>query len=967
MQRRGLFRIVVASVVFVMVPGIGTAARAASSTDRAPGAPTLLTVDDASAPLAVEGAPQFGWVVNDPDRGEVQTAYEIKLEEPQLDGSPGRTVWDSGEVSSSQQSYVTPPELHLDPDRSFAWRVRTWDRESRVGPYSSSVRFDTGLADTDWDASWIRRPGAEKNTLEDFSLFRKEITVAPGSVVRARAYVSAGQQYDLRINGVRVAHGPSYAYPDEQYYEATDITKALVAGKRNVVSVLTHFEDPGQGRPASVPALIAHITIDDDKGVRQVVTTDSTWRTHTAPYVQGPFRNDEGNFVEHLDGRLDPVGWETAGFDDHAWPHAAELGTHPVAPFRHLYAARSHIVEHPEHPVTFKRMANGAYVADFGAVIAATPVVELHKGVAGRAVKIVAGYLLDPDGHVSTTRGVQETDMHWDYDERPGAQEFRPFDYLAYRYLEVIGAGEPLTASDVTAYARHASFPDEHAAKFDSSNATLNADWNLLRHSILYATQEQFLDTPTREQGAFQDPNTSSATMSAFDDRAMTYQALRDVARSQKRYWPDGRVNNVYPNGDGKRDIPDATEQYVDWVWQTYLQTGDASQLGSLYPVVKNISDYVARAIDAKTGLVTNLPGGGSDYLYGLVDWPPQMRYGYDMNTVARTTENVLAVDVFQLVGRMAVALHRPAAERDVEVARAEKLTAAMHNRLRRPDGVLVDGLEADRTRSTHASQIANAMALAYGLVPGSQVKAVADHIVKLGNRIGVSTYGYLLMALNRGGRDDALVASLTDPTRPGLAHILKEGATYTWESWDARQIGDSESHAFGSNVLTLMQEDLLGVNVTAPGASAIEVRTPAVTPMRMSGVAVTQRGRVPISWNRAGPGSFSLDVTIPANVQATIHIPATAVGAVSDDHAALAGDPGVTGARVIGSEVVLTAGSGHYRFRVPALSIRAAVTHSGSSSSGILVGAIVAIAVLLLAAIARIGLRNRRGSAAKA
>ena len=30
-----------------------------------------------AAPLAVEGLPQFGWVVNDPDRGEVQSAYEV--------------------------------------------------------------------------------------------------------------------------------------------------------------------------------------------------------------------------------------------------------------------------------------------------------------------------------------------------------------------------------------------------------------------------------------------------------------------------------------------------------------------------------------------------------------------------------------------------------------------------------------------------------------------------------------------------------------------------------------------------------------------------------------------------------------------------------------------------------------------------------------------------------------------------
>ena len=938
----------------------------APGSDRPPAAPTMLTVDDAAAPLEVEGVPQFGWVVNDPDRGEVQTAYEVVVSEPAIGGGAGKLVWDSGEVRSNQQSYVTPAHVALDPDRSYSWTVRTWDHEQHVGPYAPTAHFDMGLRDADWHADWIRRPGAEHALPEDFSLFRKEVKITPSPIVRARAYLSAGQQFDLRVNGVRVAHGPSYSYPDEQYYEATDIAKELVAGRVNAFGVITHFETPGQGRPMSVPGLIARITVDHADGSRQVFTTDATWRVHDGPWVIDKPRNDEGNWVEHIDGRLNPVGWDRTGFVGPNWVAPEIIGAHPVAPFLHLYAERSHIVEHAMKPVTFKRMADGAYVADYGSVIAATPVVDFNAGVAGRAVKIVGGYLLDPDGHVSTTRGTQDTDMHWDYTERAGAQEFRPFDYLGFRYLEVIGAGEPLTRNDVIAYARHASFPDERAASFSSSNATLTAVWNLLRHSALFASQEQFVDTPTREQGAFMDPNTSSAVMSAFDDRAMTYQALRDVARGQKRWWPtNGHVNAVYPNGDGRRDIPDSTEQFVDWVWQTFENTGDTSQLASLYPVVKNVSDYVARAVDKRTGLVANLPGGGSDYLYGLVDWPPNMRYGYDMATVARTTENALAVNVFRLVAQMGFLLHRPVAERRVELARAASLSAAMRARLRTPSGVYVDGLEANGTQSRHESQIANAYALSFGLVPANQVNAVADHIVALKNSIGVSTFGYLLTALDAANRAPAFVAALTDPTRPGFAHILQEGATYGWESWDARQTGDSESHAFGSNVLTIMQEDLLGVTITAPGASEVTVATPALTPMRISGVAVTERGRIPITWNRSGPGRFSLQVTIPDNVEATIHVPAADAAAVSDGHVGVSHDPQVRLAHAAAGNVVLVVRSGHYDIHVPAL---APLPASAAGHSGGWVAAVVAvIAALAFGAIALTIVRHRRRGPAKA
>ena len=81
----------------------------------------------------------------------------------------------------------------------------------------------------------------------------------------------------------------------------------------------------------------------------------------------------------------------------------------------------------------------------------------------------------------------------------------------------------------------------------------------------------------------------------------------------------------------------------------------------------------------------------------------------------------------------------------------------------------------------------------------------------------------------------------------------------------------------------------------------------------------MTQRGRIPISWNRDAPGRFSLDVTIPVNVVATIHVPAARIADVSDGHRKLTDDPGVTAVHESGGEVVLTVGAGHYELFEPA------------------------------------------------
>jgi alpha-L-rhamnosidase len=961
------FAIVAVVVALAAVTG-GSAMPGPAAPDHPPGAPTGLTVDDDAAPLAVTGSPAFGWVVNDPDRGETQTGYEIVVTDAPL-AEDHLVLRDSGAVASSQQSYVHLAGLPLLPDRRYFWTVRTKDASGRFGPYSAEAHFDTGIGDGDWGA-WIRRGGAVTTQPDDFSLIRKQTTLTASPVVRARVYAAAGQQYELRVNGTRAAHGPSFSYPDEQYYEATDVTALVQAGKSNVFAFVTHWSTAGQGRPSSPEAFIAHISVDHADGSREVFDTDASWRTHAGPWIPSTPRNEEGDFVEHIDERLDPVGWDRAGFDDRDWLPPTVLGPHPWSLFRHLVAARTHVVYNTVSPKALRHLSDGTYVADFGAVVAATPVVEIHAGAAGRAVKLVSGDLLDPDGHVSTTRGHQETDMHWDFDERAGAQELRPFGYLGFRYLEVDGTAESLSAADVTVAARHAGFPDEHAARFHTSDPRVDAVWNLARHTALYDTQEQFLDTPTREKGPFLGDSfdVSQAAMAAFGERATTSEALRDFARSQARYWPDGRVNAVYPNGDGRRDIPDSTEDYVEWVWRYWMTTGDRDQLARLYPVVRHITDYLQQAVDKETGLVTNLPGGGGDYLYGLVDWPPQMRYGYDMNTAARTTLNVMAVEDFRRAALMAQALGMTSNENITESDRAASLTTTIRARLERPDGLFVDGLRSDGTRSTHVSQQANAFALAFGIVPTEHVAAVTQKLVEMKSAMGVVNYRVLLDALHAAGRDDALVTDLTDPNRPGYAQILHRGATFTWESWDARAVGDSESHGWGSTVLAVLQDDVLGARVTAPGGARVEIAVPRTTLTNATGIVSTQRGSVPIGWTRDGAGRELIDVTIPVNVTATVHLPGSSLAAVSESHRALTDDPGISGARVENGEIVMTAGSGHYVFETSAPTVccdtPAPSPISSSSSSTTAVIVIVAALVAVVVGAVYVVRRNRHRAA---
>jgi alpha-L-rhamnosidase len=229
---------------------------------------------------------------------------------------------------------------------------------------------------------------------------------------------------------------------------------------------------------------------------------------------------------------------------------------------------------------------------------------------------------------------------------------------------------------------------------------------------------------------------------------------------------------------------------------------------------------------------------------------------------------------------------------------------------------------------------------------------------VSLGNAMGVVYFRALLDGLHNAGRDDALVAALTDPNRPGYAQILKDGATFTWESWDAPAHGDSESHGWGATVLAVLQDDILGVRATRPGAGEIEVKVPVSPVTRASGVVSTQRGPVPITWTRTAGGQETIDLTVPVNVTAHVLVPAP-----DADHVLDGGRPGrFASARPQGDGLLeLDIGSGHYQLSTTTSSTAARAAASTSRHRSALVLLAIAVASALGAAGVFVLLRRRR------
>ncbi len=900
-------RLGVAAITVALV-ALGGAPAGARPVPGSLGPPASLTVDGLRTAIGLDPADvQFAWQVNDPRPAALQRAYRILVTRPALTGTaPATAVWDSGEVPSSDQAFVPYGGPALAADTTYQWTVQTWAAADGPSPFARPVTFETGLTAPDWHADWIRRAANDVTEYDQYTYARKAFTLRSSPIVAAHVYVSVDQQYELSVNGVRAGRGEAYSYPDSQYYETLDVARLLRPGAANAIGVLANWDGATKGHPAGTPGMIAQLSVLHADGTTEQVVTDGSWRVLKGNWLPGDQRDLEGDvvdYVEHIDGLHAPLGWDQPGYNDQAWTPGTVLGPAGTAPWTSLVSVRTRIVEDPVRARSLTRLANGAVVADFGKVYAAIPTVAFRHGVAGRRITMHAGYLLDAHpspgaaGQVSIAHGTQHTNLAYSYVERAGRQTFEPFDYLGFRYLQIDDPGEALTPGDVVALTRHTAVPDESAASFSSSSPTADAVFDLGRHSALFTAQEQFVDTPTREKGPWlwDGFNESQTAMAAFGDPNLTRKSLLEFAQSQARYWPQGRINKIYPTGLGPLDINEFSEIYAEWVWQYWMNTGDRALLTAVYPTVVKLADYVAAAIDPATGLVTSLPATNVYYADPVV-----------------TRLNVLGVNVFRRAGEIATAVGRPASEAAQDQARAQDLTNAVNARLTRVDGVYVDGLKADGTQDRQASQTSETAAVVYGVVPPARLSAVGAYLASLGMQSEPRTAGELLEALRLVGRDRDLVARVTDPKAPGWARILAQGGTFTWEVWrpvDAN--GDSMSHGWGSNVLVELQRALLGVVPTSPGYVTFDVAPPGTGLASASGRVPTPRGPVVVSWH-VGGGAAALDVTVPANATATVRVPATRRGALSVDGRRPGTVPGV---RVLaGRTLMLGAGTFHLR-----------------------------------------------------
>src|SRR5580658_5825095 len=843
-------------------------------------APIGLRCDDKSHPMAIaEAHPGFSWELQASSpalHGVKQTAYRIQVGEHGFD-SARAILWDSGVTASSATRGVEYAGPQLAAGHEYAWRVEVWDERNRASGWSSPAEWSQAPV---WHAQWIaaHASGEEKDS-EPMPLFRKTFAISHG-IKRAVLYASGLGQDELRLNGRKVSEDvltPGWTdYRKTIDYDSYDVTAMLRQGQ-NALGVMLGdgmyrvLKTPGRFTKFEgsfgQPKCIVQLAIEFTDGSSMEVLSDGTWKTAPGPIT---FSSTYGG--EDFDARLEPRGWDRAGFNDGAWRAVSVVDgpggalTPEIAPpirVMHIYT-----------PIKATHPKAGVTVYDLGQNFAGWPEIEL-TGRAGATVKLIAGELLDKNG--MAWQRSSGSPQWFSYTLRGvGVETWHPrFSYYGFRYVQVEvngvdGAGSARIVS-LRGEAIHST--SRAVGEFASSDELLNRIHGLILHAVENNAASLFTDCPHREKLGWLEETHLMAPSLLYDfDFADLYAATaRNIADVQRRDGPEaGMVPTTAPQYvvfEPKfvifNDSPEWGSAAVLAPWYAYERTGDRAFLSAQYDVMRAYAKYLgSRAHD---GIVD----------YGLGDWfdigPGDP--GVSQLTTAGVTGTAIFYQDLQALKKTAALLGKTSDSEEFG-RQAESEKAAFNAKF----------FDGARHRYDRGSQTAQAMPLALGMVPDSERAAVLDGLVadirahQNHTTSGEVGYHYEVEALHDGGRSDVLLDMLERSDAPSYGYILSQGATSLTEGWDGSH---SQDHFMLGSAEEWFYRGLGGINVNLSREGAMRLVLHPVVVGNITWARARYRsalGEIESEWHR-GATETVYNFTIPANATAEIEIDSTAAG----------------------------------------------------------------------------------------
>ncbi|GAA1955912.1 hypothetical protein GCM10009798_14020 [Nocardioides panacihumi] len=754
-------------------------------------------------------------------------------------GSTETSSWDDLKVTSASGEVLYLNSFNQ-PSTDFP--CATVSNGRLLVPVNANCVY--GAAATDW--AFLRG----EVTLQDKPIAWANVFATGASTTPARQFV-----YKLWLNGTFVGLGPTRPIATETRYDGYDVTALLHRGQANALGAIAYT--------TSDKRFQAYMVVEYADGTRQTFGTGPSWKTYNGAAVY-PAAGSIGTSYyvapkENIQSSAYPTGFDQPGFDDSSWLPASTKDA-----FSSLEATPTAKVQQQlKTPVSVVEKSPGNYFIDYGRTWVGGLSLDV-VGTAGQVLDVRFGEALSAPQTVqyamATGNSYQDK---WTL--RAGPQHLETWGMRVFRYAEVLGAPSGLTAKDFPALAQLYPY-DPDGASFDSADSNLNQVWALSRNTVDATNHNLYVDSWTRERGAYEADSYLQMMSNFFvsDDPTLGNYSLEYLLTG--RTWP-----TEWP-------------MYMILAFHdSYQQTGDMAALARNYAALK--AKLPAQWLEASTGLIrkdTGSNGASSCNDCDIVDWPTSERDGYVFRPY-NTVINAIGYRSYVDMADIATALGKPDDAASF-TAIATRMRDAVNARMFDPaKGAYRDGLNADGTPVAHYAVQASVFAAAFGIADSDRAAQASEYLRTRGMVCSVYCAAFLVRSLYNGDRADVAHAMLTGTGLRSWMNMIKVGAGATMEAWDVSLKSNlTYSHPWAASPAFNVPQGMFGIQPTTPGYATFDVR-PQPADVAWAHVTVpTLKGRIGAAYDTID-GRTDVGVYVPGNTAARISVP-DASGASTDD-----------------------------------------------------------------------------------
>lgn len=852
-------------------------------------------------PVGIDVVPQLSWRLESEQRGVVQSAYRVLISSSlEKLSSENGDIWDSGKVSSSLSTGIFHNGIQLAGRQRYFWKVKVWQGEDHASEWSEPAFFETGLiSQDDWRAGWIGYvPGMPGRVL-----YFKGTFVPQKEIKQARAYIAGLGYYELYVNRKKVGDhllDPAQSnYSKRVYYVTYDIGDFLQQGANSFVIPVA----PGW---LGTPRLRVQVEVTYRDDSVEVLTSDRFRSVTTGPTVYSSIFDGE-----HYDARLQTSELHEPGVppglmnDQWAWAHntddpVGEMVAQQIEPIKIVDTIT---------PVLLKEPSKGIYVFDAGRNLAGWAALRV-RGKAGDKITLRFAETLFENGFVNqeNLRNAKAEDTYVLNGE--GEEFWEPsFTYHGFRYVQVEGFPYPPQSGDIVI--KEVRSAVKQTGKFHCGNPLLNDIYQMVLNTEASNLHSVPTDCPQRDErmGWLNDLTVRiEQAIYNFDFSRFYPKFMDDVHDTQDKR---GTITCVAPFRFGARPADPVSASYLLLAQKCYEFYGNKRIIADHFEGMKAWVDYLYER--TQNGIV--------DYSY-YGDWCPPRDFLLDPNGsgVSRDTPGQLMSTGYlyhcsQLLSDMAKVIRR-----HEDAMKYEQLAKEIYEAFNR------EYWNEELGGYASNNQASNSFALYLGMADRNRLPRVLSNLVEDVKKhdyhltTGNLSTKYLLEVLTEYGHVDVAYKIATQTTYPSWGYMLANGATTLWERWEylTGDAMNSHNHPMMGSVGSWFYKYLLGIipDFRYPGFEQFAIKPYMVKDLTFAeGELETVKGMIKVAW-RKQTGMLTLNVTVPPNTTALVHIPSRNAKKITEQGRNLSSVKEISFLKEENGYAVLKVGSGNYHFK---------------------------------------------------